>query len=91
MTWSNDGAYLAAGERGPNAEILVFEATTGRCIQALKGHKGGVGSVSFNADGKKALSPAVTPTPRPPSKTRPTDGFAEPFFNGACPRSPSCA
>lgn len=54
VAFSPDGAYVAAGERAQQApEILVWEATTGRCIQALKGyHKYGIGSLAFSSDGE---------------------------------------
>lgn len=51
LAFSKDAGFLAAGERAPAPELLVWEVTTGRCVQALKGHKLGITSVSFSQDG----------------------------------------
>ncbi len=56
LAFSRDGAYLAAGERsttqGAGPEIIIWECSTGRQLQALRGHKHGVGSVAFSHDGR---------------------------------------
>ncbi|GLC59459.1 hypothetical protein PLESTB_001489800 [Pleodorina starrii] len=57
LAFSRDGAYLAAGERSAQSpEILVWEVSSNRCLQALRGHKHGVGSVAFSHDGRLLVS-----------------------------------
>ncbi|PNH12934.1 WD repeat domain-containing protein [Tetrabaena socialis] len=57
LAFSRDGAHLAAGERGgTNPEVLVWEVSSSRCLQALRGHKYGIGSVSFSQDGRLIYS-----------------------------------
>ncbi|EFJ44957.1 hypothetical protein VOLCADRAFT_118543, partial [Volvox carteri f. nagariensis] len=57
LAFSRDGAYLAAGERSPQSpEILVWEVSSSRCLQTLKGHKHGIGSIAFSQDGRLLVS-----------------------------------
>jgi WD40 repeat protein len=49
--FSRDGKLVAGGEKGHAPCVLVWELDTGRCVAQLKGHKYGVSSVSFSADG----------------------------------------
>ncbi|GIL68031.1 hypothetical protein Vafri_21318 [Volvox africanus] len=57
LSFSRDGAYLAAGERSPQSpEILVWEVSSTKCLQSLKGHKHGIGSISFSQDGRLLVS-----------------------------------
>lgn len=56
LAFSKDGGFLAAGERAPTPELLVWEVATGRCVQALKGHKLGIVSIAFSQDGKHGRS-----------------------------------
>ncbi|GIL94985.1 hypothetical protein Vretimale_1100 [Volvox reticuliferus] len=57
VAFSRDGAYLAAGERSPQGpEILVWEVSSTKCLQSLKGHKHGIGSIAFSQDGRLLVS-----------------------------------
>lgn len=60
LAFSRDGAYLAGGERsttqGAGPEIVIWECSTGRQLQALRGHKHGVGSVAFSQDGRMLVT-----------------------------------
>lgn len=48
---------MAAGERGASPDIHIFELSSGRCTASLsKGHKFGIGSISFSSDGKLMAS-----------------------------------
>lgn len=50
------GKYVAAGERGSNPSVHVFEVVTGRCVANLgKAHKYGIASLSFSPDGESRL------------------------------------
>jgi WD40 repeat protein len=54
LAWSCCGTYLAAGEGGNNPTIIVWEVSSGRCAQELKGHRSTIGQLCFSPDGKKA-------------------------------------
>lgn len=66
LAFSRDGAYLAAGERSAQGpEILIWEVSANRCLQALKGHKHGVGSLAFSQDGRLRHKASCTRATRP--------------------------
>jgi len=48
--FSDDGKYILTGQTTGTA--TVWEAATGKQVQALAGNKGGVGSVALSEDGK---------------------------------------
>ena len=52
--WSPQGDRLAAA--GADGTILVWDATTGREIHALKGHTTTVRSVHWSPDGRRLVS-----------------------------------
>jgi WD40 repeat protein len=51
--FSRDGRLVAGGEKGHAPCVLVWDLETGRCVAQLKGHKYGVSSLSFSADGEQ--------------------------------------
>jgi WD40 repeat protein len=63
--FSRDGKSVAAGERGHAPCVLVWDVESGRCVQQLKGHKYGVASLSFSADGGCKQHLATPPGGRP--------------------------
>lgn len=54
---SNDGKYLAVGERGHNPSILVYDVTNETCLTTLiNHHKHGVGCLAFSPDNRYLVS-----------------------------------
>lgn len=58
VAFSPDGQHLLAGEAGGgggnSSAVQVWEVSSGRCIQELRGqHRQGVASLSFSPDGKE--------------------------------------
>lgn len=49
---SSDGRYLAIGSRGGDAHVYVYDIVNGDELAELKGHKYGVGCMSFSHDSK---------------------------------------
>ncbi|KAK3271495.1 hypothetical protein CYMTET_20160 [Cymbomonas tetramitiformis] len=53
------GRYLAAGESGHQPAVVVWDLKSGNCAAVLKGHKYGINSVVFSANGKYVVSSGV--------------------------------
>jgi WD40 repeat protein len=47
LAFSPDGKYLAAGERGQHAAVVVWEMGTQRVVAEMRGHKSGVSSLAW--------------------------------------------
>ena len=54
--FSADGRRVAA--RGPDSDILLYDAFTGKTLKVLKGHLYSIGSLFFSDDGKRLVSEA---------------------------------
>ncbi|HZY89782.1 MAG TPA: WD40 repeat domain-containing protein, partial [Gemmataceae bacterium] len=52
--FSPDGRLVAA--RGPENDVLFFDAFTGKRLRPLKGHRYSLSSLGFSADGKRLVS-----------------------------------
>ena len=62
VSWSPGGDRLAAASA--DGTVMVWEATTGRKIHALKGHTSAVRSVHWSPDGRRLVSAAEDRTVR---------------------------
>jgi WD40 repeat protein len=51
VCWSADGERLASG--GIDGTVRLWEASSGKELAVLEGHKGGVTSVCWSADGER--------------------------------------
>lgn len=54
---SNDGKYLAAGERGHMPSIIVWDIESEEQLVVLDGHKHGIGCLQFSTSSKSKNSP----------------------------------
>jgi WD40 repeat protein len=54
VAWSPDNIHLASG--GDDGYIYIWDAMTGRLMQRLVGHQGGVKSVAWSLDGARLAS-----------------------------------
>jgi hypothetical protein len=70
VAFSSDGKYLAAGERGQLAAVLIWDLGARRVIQELRAHKHGVGSLAWSKDGE-LRRPALGSNARPAPLTHP--------------------
>jgi hypothetical protein len=59
--WSPDGSCVLIAN---GTKVRLFEADTGKELQAFSGHGGGVESVAFSPDGKRAVSSSYDGTAR---------------------------
>uniref|UniRef100_A0A7N0U4G7 Mitogen-activated protein kinase-binding protein 1 n=1 Tax=Kalanchoe fedtschenkoi TaxID=63787 RepID=A0A7N0U4G7_KALFE len=57
---SLDGRYVAAGEIGKQASVIVWDCELLSLISVLKGHQHGVVSIAFSPDGKHLVSAGST-------------------------------
>jgi WD40 repeat protein len=55
VSYSPDGAFLAAGESGSHPSLVIWDTETCACLVELKGHKHGVCSVAFSPSGEEAI------------------------------------
>jgi WD40 repeat protein len=62
LAYSPDGRRIAAGERGGNAHIKVWDVQTGLLEQDLQGHKNSIFGLAFRADGKRIASASTDRT-----------------------------
>ena len=53
---SNDGCFVAIGERGHQPSITVWDSSTYKQIACLDGHQHGIGSLKFSPDGRYLVS-----------------------------------
>ena len=51
---SPNGQYVAAGSM--DAEVRIWDVSTGQLVERLRGHWGGIRSVAFTPDGKGLVS-----------------------------------
>jgi hypothetical protein len=49
--WSPSGKYLAAGERGSPASVLLWDVAAGTCTQEFKGHRSSLLALAITGDG----------------------------------------
>src|SRR5262249_23427635 len=61
LTWSADGRWIASAENGGVARL--WDATTGRPVCVLAGHREAVTSVAFSPDGKRLVTASKDSVP----------------------------
>ena len=61
VAFSPDGTRLLSG--GLEADIRLWDRTTGHEVRSLKGHGGGTANVEFSPDGRRVLSTRGAPRP----------------------------
>ena len=54
VAFAADGRRLLSG--GPDQAVRLWDATTGRSLDVLRGHETSVRTVAFTPDGRHALS-----------------------------------
>jgi WD40 repeat protein/serine/threonine protein kinase len=62
VAYSPDGTVLATGSAG--GDVTLYDAMSGRTIQTLRGHTGGVNALDFSPDGSRLASAAEDGTAR---------------------------
>lgn len=60
VVFETKGDHIAAGEKGSNGAIQIWQLNSGRCIQTLKAHKNGSTHLCFAANGKYLASAGAT-------------------------------
>lgn len=58
---SPSGRYIASGQRGENADVIVWDFEEKRLLYRMQSHDAGVAVVAFSHDEKLLLSVGVTP------------------------------
>ena len=58
---SKCGRYVAVGERGVRPKVVVFDASSGKTLSVLYGHKVGVAHLAFSHGGSKLLTVGIDP------------------------------
>jgi WD40 repeat protein len=53
---SPDGRYIASGTNGSAANVILWDAMTGRQIRRLPADKGHIEALAFSADGRRLMS-----------------------------------
>ena len=60
VVMSPDGQYVAAGSI--NADVRIWDVSTGQLVERLRGHRYNVRSVAFTPDGKGLVSGSLDKT-----------------------------